>query len=139
MVAPLKPGIARVDPRDPDDVEARASELAVPPRALTAAIVDVGTRVADLRHHLEDAMANDPGKLPPPQPPSPTSKPVENDAPDPNIGREISRPGPDRAVTGPDVPPAGMGQGGQLPHEGPGQRPRDPTVEPRRRRDEPSQ
>ncbi|HEX2890931.1 hypothetical protein [Vineibacter terrae] len=52
-----------------------------------------------------------------------------NDSPDPNLGRTIKRPGPDRASPTTDSPGRpGLGQGGQPPHEYPGQRPEDPSV-----------
>ena len=53
-----------------------------------------------------------------------------NNDPDPNIGRVIERPGPDRQSPVPDDPDKqGMGQGGQPPHQYPGQRPTEPHVE----------
>jgi hypothetical protein len=53
-----------------------------------------------------------------------------NNDPDPNLGRQIRKPGPDRNSPSPDEPEKpGMGQGGQPPHQSPGQRPSDPGVE----------
>jgi hypothetical protein len=56
--------------------------------------------------------------------------PDGNNSPDPNIGRQIKQPGPDRTSPSPDAPDSpGMGQGGQPPHRSPGQRPTLPAVE----------
>lgn len=87
-----------------------ADTLGVSQETLREAVADVGPALGAVRGYL--------------------ARPGSNNDPDPNIARQIVRPGPDRTSPFSDAPDMeGMGQGGQPPHQSPGQRPPDPVVQ----------